>query len=167
MRLLYDPAIPYLDIYPRERKHVHRKICTWMFFLKILFIFREGKGRRQKGRETSCCGCLSYAPFWGPFGLQVNTQSTEPHQPGRGVPLNAFVGWFLYVPDQGFTHNLGRWGRHSYQLSYPARARTVSRKMEMLCMLIVVVVLTGGHTSRNSLNYAVKVGASWTWIISQ
>ena len=46
------------------------------------------------------CGCLSYAPYWGPdlvqkpgmcpdwesnkqpFGLQVGTQSTEPHQPG-------------------------------------------------------------------------------------
>ena len=36
-------------------------------FLKrfYLFIFREVKGRRKRGRETPVCGCLSHAP-WGP-----------------------------------------------------------------------------------------------------
>ena len=37
-----------------------------MIFLKISFIFREGKGERKRGRETSMCGCLSHAPYWGP-----------------------------------------------------------------------------------------------------
>ena len=30
-----------------------------------LFIEREGKGGRNKGRETSMCGCLSCAPLLG------------------------------------------------------------------------------------------------------
>ena len=40
-------------------------------FVKILFIyfFREGGRERERGRETSVCGCLSCAPKWGP-GLQ-------------------------------------------------------------------------------------------------
>ena len=70
------------------------------YFLKdcIYFIFREGKGGRKRGRETSH-GCPSHAPNWGsglsnsgmcpdwelnqrPFGSQADAQSTEPHQPG-------------------------------------------------------------------------------------
>ena len=39
------------------------------FHKKLLFIFREGKGGRKRGGETSMCGCLSCAPSWGP-GLQ-------------------------------------------------------------------------------------------------
>ena len=35
-------------------------------FFKILFIFREGKWRRKRGRETSMCGYFSLAPYWGP-----------------------------------------------------------------------------------------------------
>ena len=44
-------------------------ICVFKFFEKIfcLFLYR-GEGR-EKGRETSVCGCLSHAPYWGP-GLQ-------------------------------------------------------------------------------------------------
>ena len=39
-------------------------------FLKILFIYFLERGRRRKrGGETSMCGCLSHAPYWGP-GLQ-------------------------------------------------------------------------------------------------
>ena len=73
----------------------------WFFFFLfkdfIYFIFRERKGRRKRGRETSMCCCLSNAPFWGPgdnpgvcpdwelnwqpFDLQASIQSTEPHQP--------------------------------------------------------------------------------------
>ena len=75
-----------------------------LFFLRILFIFRE---RRRKGeregekhqcvRETSIA-CLLLTPSWGcgqqprcvpwqelnrwPFGSQVGAQSTEPHQTG-------------------------------------------------------------------------------------
>ena len=41
--------------------------CCFPFFrFYYLFIFREGKGVRKRGRETSVCGCLSHAPCWGP-----------------------------------------------------------------------------------------------------
>ena len=33
------------------------------FFKESLFIFREGKGGRKRGRETSV-GCLLHAPNW-------------------------------------------------------------------------------------------------------
>ena len=64
----------------------------------IYLFFREGQGRRKRGKETSMCGCLSSAPYWDlacnpgmcpdwelnqqPFGSQACAQSTEPHQPG-------------------------------------------------------------------------------------
>ena len=38
---------------------------AFFFFLKILFIFREGKGGRKRGREISMCGCLSCTPYRG------------------------------------------------------------------------------------------------------
>ena len=43
-------------------------ICSFVCFLKdlILFIyFREEKGGRKRGRETSMCGCLSDGPYRG------------------------------------------------------------------------------------------------------
>ena len=83
-----------------------------MVFKKILFIyfFRERKGGKKRGRETSMCGCLSTAhptgdlahnpgmcPDWEsnlrPFSLQAGTQSTEPHQPG----LIYVCLMFLYI----------------------------------------------------------------------
>ena len=87
---------------------VQKKVTTWScyLFLKIFkLIFREGKGGRKRGRETSMCGYLSSGPYWGPgpqprhvpwlgieplpFGSQSSAQSTEPHQPGL------FVCFFL------------------------------------------------------------------------
>ena len=44
----------------------HLSIEYSLFILFYLFIFREGKGRRKRGREMSMCGCLSHAPYWGP-----------------------------------------------------------------------------------------------------
>ena len=38
---------------------------SFFLFLRFYF-FREGKGGRKRGRETSKCGCLSHAPYWGP-----------------------------------------------------------------------------------------------------
>ena len=65
---------------------------------------REGKGGRNKGKETSVCGCLWRGPHWGPglqprhvplLGIKPATlwftacaQSTELHQPG---PVTAFL----------------------------------------------------------------------------
>ena len=44
-----------------------RKCCYCGFFKVFIYLFyTEGKGRRKRGRETSVCGCLSYAPYWGP-----------------------------------------------------------------------------------------------------
>ena len=73
----------------------------YYYYLNILFIFREGKGGRKRGRETSMCGCLSSVTLLGTwpanpgmcpdwvsnqrhFGLQASPQSTEPHQTERG-----------------------------------------------------------------------------------
>ena len=38
-----------------------------IYFLRFIYLFfREGKGGRKRGRETSMCGCLLWAPYWGP-----------------------------------------------------------------------------------------------------
>ena len=84
--------------------------CT---HLKILFLFllRKDKGGRKKGRETSMCGCLSSAPYWGPdcnpgmfpdwesnqppFGSLASSQSTDPHQPGQKCIHLNFILWSL------------------------------------------------------------------------
>ena len=71
----------------------------FLFFLRFYLLFLEIGERREKGRETSMCGCLSNAPYWDlvrnpgmcpdwelnwrPFVSQASTQSIEPHQPGR------------------------------------------------------------------------------------
>ena len=34
-------------------------------YLILIFIFREGKGRRKKGRQTSMCGWVSRSAHWG------------------------------------------------------------------------------------------------------
>ena len=49
----------------------------FIFFFKILFVFREGKGRRKRGRETPICGCLSHAPHWGPRMQPRHVPQTE------------------------------------------------------------------------------------------
>ena len=44
-------------------------ICGWRSCcsFKMLFILFLDRGEgRKKGRETSMCGCLSSAPYWGP-----------------------------------------------------------------------------------------------------
>ena len=54
--------------------HLGLGVYKWLFldvflfllsFKNILLIFRE-RGGREKGRETSMCGCPSHAPYWGP-----------------------------------------------------------------------------------------------------
>ena len=67
-------------------------VCVWRnldyIFLKILFISREGKGGRKRGRETSKCGCLLHTPYWGP-GPQPR------HVPWLGIEPETlwFTGW--------------------------------------------------------------------------
>ena len=76
-------------------------VPIYLFFFKILFIFRErGKKGEREGEKRQCVvashtprnGDLTcnpgMCPDWEsnlqPFGLQASAQSTEPHQPGRG-----------------------------------------------------------------------------------
>ena len=38
-----------------------------LFFKKdFIYFWSSGKGGRKRGRETSMCGCLLCAPYWGP-----------------------------------------------------------------------------------------------------
>ena len=78
-------------------REVHEFKYTF-FCLYILVILREWEGREKEQRE-SMCGCLlrtpngdlacnpGMCPDWEssqrPFGLQADTQSIEPHQPGH------------------------------------------------------------------------------------
>ena len=73
-------------------------------FLKrfYLFIFREGKGGRERGRETSICGCLSRTP---PLGTWPATQAcaldwelnqvTGQHSVHWATPARAKMGTLL------------------------------------------------------------------------
>ena len=88
-------------------------------FLKMLFIFREGKGGRKRGRETSMWRDASHTSPTGdldqkgtcpdlkwnqrPLGPQASTQSTEPHQPG----LFFHVTWLdtFWIDIYTNTHN--------------------------------------------------------------
>ena len=36
------------------------------FFEDYISFFLDGKGGRNRGRETLMCGCLSCTPYWGP-----------------------------------------------------------------------------------------------------
>ena len=40
------------------------------FFFNFIYSFLERGEGKEKGRETSMCGCLSHTPYWGP-GPQV------------------------------------------------------------------------------------------------
>ena len=107
----------WLNVFLIEEKYTYRMrrclsdvqgpvlitVVTLLFFFFFkrfyLFIFRERKGWRKRGRETSECGCLCAPPTgdlarnpgtcpdwesnWRPFGSQASAQSTEPHQPGQ------------------------------------------------------------------------------------
>ena len=48
-----------------KKKWVMLVYLEWFLIKMLLFIFRGD----VKERETSMCGCLSHAPYWGP-GLQ-------------------------------------------------------------------------------------------------
>ena len=54
-----------LGTHPRQSEKLLQPLLNALSFLKILFIFREGKGGRKRGRQTSMCGCLSHTPQTG------------------------------------------------------------------------------------------------------
>ena len=69
----------------------------------ILFIFREGKGGRKRGRETSMCGCFLCASYWAPgpqprhgpwLGIELVTfQSSGQHATHWNTPARAPVAF--------------------------------------------------------------------------
>ena len=80
-------------------------IQDFLFFKYYLFVFRERKGGKKRGKETSMCCCLSHASHWGP-GLQPR------HVPWLGIELATL--WFT--------------GRHSIHWATPAKAEGFSIK---------------------------------------
>ena len=97
-----------LDLHQHKIKQnfkICNYVCWWMLTgLTVkrfyLFIFRQGKGERNRGRETPKCGCLSWAPHWEP-GPQPR------HVPWLGIEL--VTPWFA--------------GWHSIYWATPARAK--------------------------------------------
>ena len=67
-----------------KKKWVMLVYLEWFLIKMLLFIFRGD----VKERETSMCGCLSHAPYWGP-GLQPR------HVPWLGIEQVTlwFSGW--------------------------------------------------------------------------
>ena len=75
-------------------------------FLKILFIFRERKRGRKRGRETSVCGCLLRPHYWGPgpqprhvpwLGIQpVILWFTGPRSIHWATPARAGINIFFF-----------------------------------------------------------------------
>ena len=43
--------------------------CLRFYLFIYLFIYKDREREGERGRETSMCGCLSHASYWGP-GLQ-------------------------------------------------------------------------------------------------
>ena len=104
------PSLPYIVIIILSTISLMLYFTfLWLFwFVLLIYLFKDiyfflerGKGRRKRGRETSCvvascmpptgdlaCNpgmCTDWELNRRPFGLQVCAQSTEPHQPGCGL----------------------------------------------------------------------------------
>ena len=84
-----------------------------------LFIFREEKEGRKGGRETSMCGCLLSALYWGP-GLQPW------HVPWLGIKLATFcficqssTHWATPATAPSYFLNQGCFGPYFKPLSFP------------------------------------------------
>ena len=41
-------------------------MSSLLFFKDFIYLFLERGRKRERGRETSMCGCLSSAPYWAP-----------------------------------------------------------------------------------------------------
>ena len=81
-----------LHVFSRKIETENRGYSSFFrdfFFRFYLFIFREEKGWRKRGRETSMHGCLSCTPHWGP-GLKPRYVSSLGIEP---VTFQ-FTGWW-------------------------------------------------------------------------
>ena len=86
-----------LVVLETKTKWVDRRY--FKLFLKMSFIYFQREEGKEKGRETSMCGCFSCVPHWGP-GPQPR------HVPWLGIQLA--ILWFT--------------GRCSIRWATPARA---------------------------------------------
>ena len=97
--VVYDTTIWYKYIFIKLTNTY--KVVGFFFLRFYLFILREGKEKREGEGEKPQCVLASYTPptgdlarnpgmcpdwesNWRPSGSQASTQSTEPHQPGKG-----------------------------------------------------------------------------------
>ena len=50
-----------------ETKHIFSIIIEcFNFFKDFIYLFLERGEGKERARETSVCGCLLHAPYWGP-----------------------------------------------------------------------------------------------------
>ena len=121
---------------------VFGKYIPWDFLKRFyLFIFKEGKGGRKRGTETSMCGCLSRAPLRGP--------DPQPrHVPWLGIELVAFwfsgrhsVHWATWARD--FLHRPS-WHLHKVRVgfffSFPNCMPFFFPFLTLLCWLVLPVL---------------------------
>ena len=87
VQLAKNPYVSSLTKEVPRNKACHQILDYSIIFFKILFIYfyTERKGERQRGGETSVCGCPSRGPHWG-SGPQPR------HVPWLGIKLATL--WF-------------------------------------------------------------------------
>ena len=121
----------------------------WLFFFKVLFIFREEKGGRKRERQTSMCGCLSCAPIWGPgqqprhvpwLGIEpVILWFTDHHSIHWATPARAECLVSSYWPSFAQTILLMQSVRHSNKWHIPTQLTPACQlsptsKTEVMCL---------------------------------
>ena len=112
---------------------MYQFVLLYIFKRFYLFIFGERgmEGEEEKHQYvvasyTPSTGILSCNPGvcpdwesdWQPFGLQVGTQSTEPHQPGHLIcsfKINVFKNMHVYIYII-FKVHVPKFAFHSYPL---------------------------------------------------
>ena len=97
-------------------------ILSILFFQDFIYLFLDRGEGWERGRETSMCGCLLCALYWGP-GPQPR------HVPWLGIEPAIF--WFK--------------GRHSVHWATPARAiLSIIIKSNMHCFTFEVLTAHNG-----------------------
>ena len=102
-------------------RHIFLSFFLFFNYRFLVMYFREGKGGRKRGRETSMYDCLSCAPCWGP-GLQPR------HVPWPGIePVTL---WFA--------------GQHSILWATPAWAHiSIFRLVPKNCLEFLFSIVSG------------------------
>ena len=72
--LMVAPVIHYCTYFSHIKFFEYRFSLIHFISLKIFF-FREGKGERKSGKETSMCGCPSHPPLTGDLACNPGMHS--------------------------------------------------------------------------------------------